>query len=162
MAYVLGKNEHWDLEKLQFEIIDHLEGAVSALTQKKADFFMWERFTTKPLVDKGIFRRLADCPTPWPCFVIAATNKFTSEQAGILEHILEVINGYTAEFKTIPCIDRTLANAYEQKLEDIKDWMSITQWSQSKLSEETLETVQNTLLDLNLITKKLSPEALRI
>jgi hypothetical protein len=22
-------------------------------------------------VDKGIFRRIGDCPTPWPCFVIA-------------------------------------------------------------------------------------------
>jgi len=162
MAYVLGKNEQWDLEKLQFEIIDHLEGAVSALTEKKADFFMWERFTTKPLVDKGVFRRLADCPTPWPCFVVAATNKFSSEQAGILQHILEVINGYTAEFKNIPSIDRTLANAYEQKLEDIKEWMSITQWSQSQLSEETLDAVQNTLLDLNLIAKKLTPDAVLI
>ncbi|WP_047414882.1 substrate-binding domain-containing protein [Cellulophaga sp. Hel_I_12] len=162
MAYVLGKNEQWDLEKLQFEIIDHLEGAVSALTQRKADFFMWERFTTKPLVDKGVFRRLADCPTPWPCFVLAATNKFSSEQARVLGHILEVINGYTAEFKNIPSIDRTLANTYEQKLEDIKQWMSITQWSQSKLSKETLEAVQNTLVDLKLIAKKLPPDAVLI
>jgi hypothetical protein len=36
---------------------------------------MWERFMTKPLVDKGIFRRIADCPTPWPCFVIAVRDE---------------------------------------------------------------------------------------
>jgi hypothetical protein len=30
---------------------------------------------TKPLVDKGIFRRIGDCPTPWPCFVIAVRDE---------------------------------------------------------------------------------------
>ena len=30
---------------------------------------------TKPLVDNGTFRRIADCPTPWPCFVIAVRNE---------------------------------------------------------------------------------------
>ena len=32
---------------------------------------------TKPLVDNGIFRRIADCPTPWPCFVIAVRDNTT-------------------------------------------------------------------------------------
>jgi hypothetical protein len=32
-------------------------------------------FMTKPLVDKGIFRRIGDCPTPWPCFVIAVRDE---------------------------------------------------------------------------------------
>jgi hypothetical protein len=48
---------------LQFEIINTIDGAVEALTSGTADYFMWERFMTKPLVDKGIFRRVGDCPT---------------------------------------------------------------------------------------------------
>ena len=32
---------------------------------------MWEKFTTKPLVDTNTFRHIGDCPSPWPCFVIA-------------------------------------------------------------------------------------------
>jgi hypothetical protein len=32
---------------------------------------------TKPLVDKGIFR-IGDCPTPWPCFVIAVRDELIS------------------------------------------------------------------------------------
>lgn len=155
MAYVLGMKEHWNLEKLQFEVIDNLSGAVVALTNKKADYFMWERFTTKPLVDNGTFRRIADCPTPWPCFVVAATDKFTNENSKVLAHILEVINTYTAEFKNIPSIDRTLANAYDQKVEDIKEWLSITTWSQSKVSDKTMKQVQDTLFDVKLIDKKI-------
>lgn len=160
MAYILAQNEQWDPKQLQFEVIHTLEGAVSALSEKKADYFMWERFTTKPLVDKGIFRRITDCPTPWPCFVIAATDTFVKEHPSILEHILEVINNYTSEFKQIPSIDRTLANAYGQQLEDIKQWLTITRWSQAPLSEETLYRVQTTLFDLNLIDKKLPKEAI--
>ncbi|MEP0212943.1 MAG: substrate-binding domain-containing protein [Cellulophaga sp.] len=155
MAYVNAQNKNWDTSKLQFQIINNLDGAVEGLTNGTADYFMWEHFTTKPLVDNGTFRRVADCPTPWPCFVIAATDNFIAENSGTLQHILEVINMYTEEFKTIPSIDRTLANRYEQKLEDIQEWMSKTRWSQSQLNTKTLEKVQDTLLSLDLIDKKL-------
>lgn len=155
MAYVNAQNEGWDTSKLQFEVINNLDGAVEALTKGTADYFMWEHFTTKPLVDNGTFRRVADCPTPWPCFVIAATDSFIKENSGTLQHILEVINMYTEEFKTIPSIDRTLANRYEQKLDDIQEWLSKTRWSQSQLNTKTLEKVQDTLLSLDLTDKKL-------
>ncbi len=155
MAYVNAQNEGWNTEKLQFELVNNLDGAVEALTNGTADYFMWEHFTTKPLVDKGIFRRLGDCPTPWPCFVIAATDKFLKGNSSILKHILEVINLYTTEFKQIPSIDRTLANHYEQQLEDIQEWLSLTRWSQSQIDSQTFEKVQDTLIDLKLIDKKL-------
>ncbi|AIM61726.1 ABC transporter substrate-binding protein [Cellulophaga lytica] len=155
MAYVNAQDEGWDTSKLQFEVINNLDGAVEGLTKGTADYFMWEHFTTKPLVDNGTFRRVADCPTPWPCFVIAATDSFITENSGTLQHILEVINMYTEEFKTIPSIDRTLANRYEQKLDDIQEWLSKTRWSQSQLNTKTLEKVQDTLLSLDLIDKKL-------
>ncbi|MGB5500275.1 MAG: substrate-binding domain-containing protein [Maribacter sp.] len=155
MAYVNAQNEGWNSGKLQFEVINNLDGAVEALTKGNADYFMWEHFTTKPLVDKGIFRRLGDCPTPWPCFVIAATAKFLKGNTSVLKHILEVINLYTTEFKQIPSIDRTLANRYEQQLEDIQEWLSLTRWSQSQIDSQTLEKVQDTLINLKLIDKKL-------
>ncbi len=155
MAYVNAQNEGWDTHELQFEVINNLDGAVEALTNGQADYFMWEHFTTKPLVDKGTFRRLGDCPTPWPCFVLAATDKFIKENKSILKHILEIINLYTTELKQIPSIDRTLANRYEQQLEDIQEWLSLTRWSQAQLGSQTLEKVQETLNDLKLIDKKL-------
>ncbi|SMC72321.1 substrate-binding domain-containing protein [Cellulophaga tyrosinoxydans] len=160
MAYVNAKNQSWKINEDSFKVINNLEGAVQALTNKEADYFMWERFTTKPLVDNGTFRRITDCPTPWPCFVIAATDAIIAEKSSVLQHILEVINTYTSEFKTIPSIDKTLANAYGQKLIDIQEWLSLTRWSQSKLSATTLTNIQNTLLDLNLITTKLKADTI--
>lgn len=154
MAYVHAQNNLWDLDALQFEVINNLDGAVDGLTHGKADYFMWEHFTTKPLVDDGTFRRLGDCPTPWPCFMIVGTEKFLSGNPRILHHILEIINMYTRDFKHIPSIDRTLANRYQQRLEDIQEWMTLTQWSQEQLTVTALIKVQDTLMRLALIDDK--------
>lgn len=153
MAYVNAENQGWSTVALKFEVINNLDGAVEGLTSRKADYFMWERFTTKPIVDQGIFRRLGDCPTPWPCFVIAASNDFIEKEQPIIKHILEVINLYTEEFKMIPSIDRTIANTYGQKLVDVKEWLSKTTWGQRQLSKATLKNVQERLKALDLISE---------
>ncbi|MEP2057156.1 MAG: substrate-binding domain-containing protein [Maribacter litoralis] len=151
MAYVQAKQMGWDTNTLKFNIINNLNGAIEGLASGEADYFMWERFTTKPLVDNGTFKHLGNCPTPWPCFVLVGTDSFIKENNGILNHILDVINTYTGEFKQIPKIDTTLANRYHQKLEDIQEWLQITEWSQKQLPEEVLRNVQKTLRELNLI-----------
>lgn len=153
MAIVNAKNQNWN-SKLEFEIVNTIEGAVEALSSGNADYFMWERFMTKPLVDDGTFRRIADCPTPWPCFVIAVRNEFLTTNKHVVEQILEIINNTTIEFKDIPSIDRTLATKYNQKLSDIQEWLKLTRWSQKNLDKLTFEKIQNQLFELNLIAKK--------
>ena len=154
MAYVNANNQGWKTDNLQFEIVNTIDGAVKALTTGTADYFMWERFMTKPLIDKGVFRKLGDCPTPWPCFVIAVRNKVLENEGTTIVKILEIINRTTAEFKEIPSIDRTLAENFEQKIEDIQEWLSLTQWSQKPLTEKVLNKIQNQLFELKIIDKK--------
>jgi len=154
MAFVNAQNQGWKTNDLQFEIVNTIDGAVEALSTGKADYFMWEKFMTKPLVDNGTFRRIADCPTPWPCFVIAVRNEIVEQNPQTIELILEIINTTTEEFKDIPSINRTLASRYNQKTEDIDSWLSQTRWSQKSMTIETLNKVQNQLFDLHLIDKK--------
>ena len=154
MAYVNADNQGWKTDNLQFEIVNTIDGAVEALSNGTADYFMWERFMTKPLVDKGIFRRIADCPTPWPCFVIAVHEEVLEKNPAIISKILAIINQTTQEFKDIPSIDKTLALNYHQKVEDIQEWLSLTHWSQKSLSAEMLNKVQNQLFQLKIIDKK--------
>lgn len=152
MAYINAQNHNWDLEKdLDFEVIKNLDGAVEGLTNGKGDYFLWEKFTTKPLVDRGVFRRIDNCPSPWPCFVIAVREDFIKNNEAELKTILEIINNTTAEFKEIPSIDKTIANRYEQQLEDVQEWLSITEWSQELIDQETLNHVQKELFALNII-----------
>ena len=154
MAYVNANNQGWNTENLQFEIINTIDGAVEALTKGTADYFMWERFMTKPLVDKGIFRKISECPTPWPCFVIAVRNEILEKHPEMVSKILEIINAKTSNFKEIPNIDSILANKYHQKVEDIQEWLSLTEWSQKQLSEEQLNSIQDQLVSLKIISKK--------
>ena len=154
MAYVNADNQGWNVDDLQFEIINTIEGAVEALTNGSADYFMWERFMTKPLVDKGIFRRIDDCPTPWPCFVIAVREEVLENNPVLISKILAIINQTTEDFKEIPSIDKTLASNYNLKIEDIQEWLSLTKWSQKSFSTEMLNKVQNQLFQLKIIDKK--------
>lgn len=158
MAVVNAERQNWDTKQLEFEIVNNVDGAIEALSSGKADYFMWEKFTTKPLVDNGTFKRIAECPTPWPCFVIAVRDKFLKENKAIIEQILDIINTTIEEFKYIPSIDRNLATRYDQKIEDIQEWLSKTQWSQKQLDEKTFSIIQNQLFNLNLIHNKTTYE----
>ncbi|WP_299241367.1 substrate-binding domain-containing protein [uncultured Aquimarina sp.] len=160
MAYINAQNNGWDTSSLKFEVIKNLDGAVKALTNGSADYFMWEHFTTKPLVDNKTFRRLGDCPTPWPCFVIAVREEVLLHKKDQVKSILETINTTTADFKQIPSIDKTLAHRYEQQLEDIRAWLQITEWSQSLIDEKTLKEVQDKLFRLDIIGKIVDTEKL--
>lgn len=155
MAYINAQNNGWDIDKdLDFEVIKNLDGAVEGLTEGKADYFMWEKFTTKPLVDNGTFRRIDNCPSPWPCFVIAVREDFLKTNKEDVKTILDIVNNTTAEFKDIPSIDRMIANRYEQEIEDVQEWLSLTEWSQENISKETINKVQDELLALNIIPEK--------
>ena len=156
MAYINAQNNNWDLEKdLDFEVIKNLEGAIEGLTEGKADYFMWEKFTTKPLVDNGTFRRVGNCPSPWPCFVIAVREDFLKTNKEDVKTILDIVNNTTAEFKDIPSIDRMIANRYKQEIEDVQEWLRLTEWSQELIDQKTVNIVQDKLFALNIIPKKL-------
>ena len=156
MACVNAKNRGWRADNLTFEIVNTIDGAVESLQSGKSDYFMWERFMTKPLVDAGIFRKLGDCPTPWPCFVIAVRNEILSDNPTIIANILKIINNKTEKFKEIINVDKELSKRYNLKIEDVQEWLKITEWSQENLNEQTFDKIQNQLFDLKIIDKMLT------
>lgn len=156
MAYVNASNNNWNFDTLKFEIVHTLDGAVAALSAHKADYFMWDRFMTQPIVNQGIFRRVGVCPTPWPCFMIAVRKPFYMHNKAMVDRMLEIINQTTSEFKMIPSIDRTLASAFDQKLEDIQQWLQITKWSQKKLSKTEFEKINQELVKYKIIGQPLN------
>ena len=159
MSYVNAENQGWNIEKeLDFEVIENLDGALEHLPKGKGDYFMWEKFTTKPYVDNGPFKLLGQCPTPWPCFVIAVRDTVLEKDPRAVNDILKIINNTTKKFKASAGVDLLIANRYQQKIEDVQQWLSLTQWSQKQLSTANLKKVQEKLLQLDLIENIVSKE----
>lgn len=158
MAFVQANQLGWDTSKIEPVVVNTLDNAVEMLKKAEADYFMWEHFTTKPLVDGGIFRRVSNFPTPWSSFVIAATQKAMDTNSESLKIFLKVLNSKTAVFKEIPHIEELLSIRYEQQLPDIKKWISKTNWSQSQIPIEEIIRVQKHLLDLKMIDKELDTD----
>lgn len=154
MAYINAENQGWDLTRdLKFEVIQNLEGAIKGLTTGKADYFLWEKFTTKPLVDGEIFRNIGDIPTPWPCFVIAVREDFLESNKAVVQTIMDIVNEETKMFKSIPNIDTIISKRYDQKVEDVQQWLDLTEWSQELIDEVTVMTIQQELFALNIISE---------
>jgi ABC-type nitrate/sulfonate/bicarbonate transport system substrate-binding protein len=155
MTYVNAQNQDWD-SQIDFEIVHTIDGAVEALTKQQADYFMWEHFMTKPLVDQGIFRHLADCPTPWPCFVVAARKEFLESHTTEVTKLLELINTQTRAFKEQEQITKRIAARYQLQVTDTKLWLDKTTWSQENFDELELNAIQNQLLEVNILDHPLN------
>ncbi|ALJ04273.1 ABC transporter substrate-binding protein [Pseudalgibacter alginicilyticus] len=152
MTYINAQNNNWNIKNdLDFEVVKNLEGAIKGLTNGDADYFLWEKFTTKPLVDNGIFRNIGNCPSPWPCFVIAVRTEFVNDNKDTLKTILSTINEITTNFKKTPNIDKIISKRYKLQLKDVQEWLSITEWSQTMIDENILENTQKQLFSLNII-----------
>ena len=152
MAYINAQQNQWDIEKdLKFNIIQNIEGALTGFKSKTVDYLLWEKFMTKPLVDNGTLRRIGNCLSPWPCFVIAARDEIIENKPEILKSLLEIINTYTRDFKDTEQIEIRISEMYNIQIEDVRSWLEITEWSQCIMDEETISNVQRHLLQVKII-----------
>ena len=157
LAIVNAKKNGWNTSDLEYEIVGNLLGGVDALTNGDADYFLWEHFTTKPLVDNGTFRRIGDCPTPWPCFVVVVRDEVLANNYDEVKKVLSIINNKVKSFSTHAKKQRYIdlfSMRYNLEKEDIRDWLTITDWNQGKpISRTLIKSIQNKLLDLSVIDK---------
>jgi ABC-type nitrate/sulfonate/bicarbonate transport system substrate-binding protein len=160
MSYLLASKYAWKLEKLDFRLVDTIEGAIRSLSSREADLFLWERYMTQPIVDKGIFKRLETIAPPWPSFVIAARQDCIGNHEILLAKMLQVINRYTADFKDIPSIDRTIAAHYDLEVGDVQQWMLRTQFSDDQLWDSTISKIIEDFTAVGIIERKVGADEL--
>ncbi|WP_373494748.1 substrate-binding domain-containing protein [Aquiflexum sp.] len=161
MAFVLAKREKWNPELLEFEVVGDLEGAKKALGGKDNKIFLWEKYTTKPLVDSGTFKRIGEVPTPWPCFSIVAHPTALDKNPEIIRRLRDLVYKMSNELSKKEDYAKQLSQYYKIQEEDIKAWLNQTQWStDNTISIKMLEETMGVLLELGLIDKPTKPEKL--
>lgn len=129
MAIVNADSEGHKLKEEQFKVIKNLEGAIESLANLETDVFYWEKYTTKPFVDSGQLRRVGEYVTPWPCFVVAATDKVIAEQPNELIRMLRTIHDSSDMFMQDQKSIKHVSEKYNQKLSDVERWFTSTEWA---------------------------------
>lgn len=149
------------IQQEQFEVIKNLDGALASLAKNETDVFYWEKYTTKPYVDKGILKCLGEFVTPWPCFMLAATDKVIEKKPDAIQKLLKTLFFITKQFmSSVDGIDQ-VSTRYEQQLEDVRNWFHSTEWSTNdEVSPKMLENVIYTLKKSGIIDTKVAPENL--
>ncbi len=155
MPYVHARQKDWPVHKLQFRVINNLDGARMAFRQDKADVFFWEKFTTKPYVDNGEFRRIGECPTPWSCFVVVASQQTLALHADKVKTLLEETFQQAQNLFHDPNRVETIAQQFDLLPEDVEAWLSYTKWGKNiELKKDVLAETTETLKDLGLVHQK--------
>lgn len=129
MPIVDANTKGHKISEEQFKIIKNLDGALASLSSVETDVFYWEKFTTKPFVDNGTLRRVGEFYTPWPCFVIAATDDVLERNPEGIIRMLRTIHDSCDRFMQNETAIDMVSSRYEQKLEDVERWYHATEWA---------------------------------
>jgi ABC-type nitrate/sulfonate/bicarbonate transport system substrate-binding protein len=155
MSYVLADQKGWDITKLDFRVVGDVYGGLWALENNEAQAFLWEKYTTHPYTEQNKCRYIDEVVTPWPCFAIAVRTEVWEEHQASLGKMCEVINEKAKNLKNNPDASEIIAWRYGLKKEDVREWLSETNWNyEAKEYPEAFETAVNYLLKLNLITQE--------
>lgn len=131
MSYVLADQHGWlSSSKSPFEVV--VLGDFKALRNgvnegQKADFFMWEHFTTKKFYDNGELKRVGDIYTPWPSWMIVAREATDKKK---IEDLMGKLNKGVQYFKehreeSVEHITSTM----EYSKEDAEAWLKTVHFS---------------------------------
>jgi len=161
MAFLLAQQMGWDTSRLRFELVGDLTGAKAALEVEEPKMFLWEKYMTKPLVDEGLFHRVGEIPTPWPCFVMVASPDAVKNHPDLLKRLRDLVYEQSSNLLEGGQLPQLLSQKYGILEEDINAWLSQTQWAQQALVPiESLTATMDTLKSLELIKETVPTEDL--
>eukprot|EP00929_Paragymnodinium_shiwhaense_P064543 TRINITY_DN3232_c0_g1_i1.p1 TRINITY_DN3232_c0_g1~~TRINITY_DN3232_c0_g1_i1.p1 ORF type:complete len:643 (-),score=202.69 TRINITY_DN3232_c0_g1_i1:329-2188(-) len=161
MSFVMAQQEGWtDLENdVKIKVVNSLDGAREAMKKGEIDVWLWEKFTTKFIVDSGEWERIGEVPTPWPCFLFVATEKALDTKKEAIKKLIDVTRGMCEEFKA-NIDDKTLEYVrthHKLGYEDARLWLDGVAWLCKTEVEPT--TLEKTLASLKVMKKV--PEAVK-
>jgi ABC-type nitrate/sulfonate/bicarbonate transport system substrate-binding protein len=157
MALVHANQSGWDTSKLKFNVVGDVYGGLWALENHEADAFLWEKFTTKPFVDKGKCRCIGEVVTPWPCFVIAVRTEILEQHSELITEMCKIAGERANELKNKDESIQTFSWRYHLEPSDVKLWLLETNWNYTM--DFTKDSFENTISVLNQL-KLIEPDAL--
>lgn len=157
MAAVMAEQQGWSSSELEFVTVGNLDGAVEAFSKDQADGFLWERYTTQPLVDRGHMRRIGECPTPWPAFVLCAHHNALERQPKAIAALQTVIVDACQALGAEPDLEKLIAERYGLEISQVNHWLERTRWAvDQQVEANALDEVIASLRHIGLIKRPIT------
>ncbi len=145
----------------QFITVQNIDGALKSLGERETNIFYWEKYTTKPFVQKGYLRRIGEFLSPWPCFMIAARNELIQNQPEVLDKMLRIIHEACDAFMENEKAPKLVSKAFDIPFQDAEYWFHSTEWTtNSWVSNKMLNSVLFTLKAAGIVDESASTEGL--
>ena len=133
-----------------FEVVGDLQGARKALKNQEADLFMWEKFTTKPLVDSGEWSRVDEVPTPWPCFAVVCTPEVARSRRDEVSEVLGSV--YEKAWRISEKDVAAIAADYSLKPNDVAEWLTGVKWGPGvRMPSQVIDDCTQALLEAGVL-----------
>jgi sulfonate transport system substrate-binding protein len=122
MAMFLAQRENAVLNDTNFVLCQNLQGAREKLAAEEADFFLWEKYMTRPLVHSGEFLEVGEVSAPWPSFVFVCKRRSDLlEKETWKQAVYELTSDYLVESKAE--ILNGICNAFSLHRGDAEAWL---------------------------------------
>ncbi len=152
MAYVHAEQQGYDIADSNFVTVGNIDGAIDAFKNNTADILLWEKFMTQPYVDRNEVKRIGQCISPWPCFMMVASGSFLEKNESLLTALSAAINASCKEVIHRADTVERIAEMYHLELEQVKKWYSSVEWQTSPwISEKMLQNVATTLQRVDIL-----------
>jgi len=150
MSHVLASQQGWDVAKdAPLMVVNNFDGAKKAMAAGEIDVWVWERFTTKQMVDSGEWELVSELPTPWHPFLFVASDKALAELSTEIRAAVEVTQKVCAEFKAnhAGSTIEYLSKHHHLSEVDAVDWLDSTEWAcKLEVDQATLDKTQEALV----------------
>lgn len=150
MSHVCASQQGWEPKvDAPLKVVNTLDGAREAMSKGEIDCWIWEKFTTKHLVDSGEWDILEELPTPWHPFLFVASEKSLAEKSDQIRAMVETTKAVCDTFKANAGNStlKYLAQNHGLSPEDAVNWLDSTQWDcQLQVETNTLDKIQEALI----------------
>ncbi|MDP4956317.1 MAG: ABC transporter substrate-binding protein [Algoriphagus sp.] len=159
MAQVLAAREGWPVDSLNFQIIDNLDGALAAYAQGEEGYFLWEKYTTSPIVEQGMLIRTGELPSPWPCFVWVASPQAIQTWGKHLFEVRDTVYAISDMLVKKPDLVEQLAQEYHLSPILVSEWLTQTTWcTEGTLPLDSFTEISEKVRRLGIIDQTIRPE----
>jgi ABC-type nitrate/sulfonate/bicarbonate transport system substrate-binding protein len=153
MAFAHARRQGFAVQGLRFVEVGSLDGARAAFREGRADVFFWEKFMTKPLVERGEFRRVGEFAAEWPAFVICVRDDVMRAGRRQVLTLIDAALTQARAFAASPDAAQLVGEGFGLRTSDAREWLALTRWSaEVGIDPMMLEHVAEVLADAGVGT----------